>query len=68
MKPSMNRLVTPVSFRQVRPRHTSSQDPEYPVEIGALIRPRAATTVLSHGIWWKNSFDDVPLLVGEVPP
>ena len=64
----MNRLITPVSLWQVRPRRTGSQDPKYSVEIGALIRPRPAATVLSHWIGWKDGFDDVPLLVGEVHP
>jgi len=64
----MGRLVRAVSWRQVFPRGSRSQNPQDAIEHFAAIAPGAAPSVLPHRVWWQDGFDYSPLLVCQVHP
>ena len=66
LKPPVAGLIRRIAVRQVGPRGAGPQDPQDAIEHGAVLPPRAPSTVFAARQLGQEGPNEVPLLVREV--
>lgn len=66
LKPPVAGLIRRIAVRQVGPRGSGPQDPQDAIEYGAVLPPRAASTVFAARELGQEGPNELPLLVREV--